>query len=97
MITACAPGGVGDDHAAQIPALSPTTFAGVDSAVEGQQRWVDRFVASIVSKITVQVFLWNQLVDDQPHRLAHGGLFDTSEKPKPALESLSKIRQMHFV
>jgi hypothetical protein len=39
------------------------------------------------------VILWNQLSDASPHVYPHGGVFDAQDKPKPALESLRKIRQ----
>ena len=97
MVTLCAPGGNETDAAAQQPALSAPQVAGVEDGVEAQLRWVERFVAVIVSKITVQVVLWNQLRDDQPHRLAHGGLFDAEGNSKPALDVLKNIRQAHLV
>ena len=39
----------------------------------------------------VQGVVWNQLLDSQPHELAHGGLFDHEGHGKPALQSPCKV------
>jgi hypothetical protein len=96
MVTLCAPGGIGKDMAAHIQATPTTEFVGVEDGSTAQLRWVERFVNVFVSKIAVQVVLWNQLRDDQPHRLAHGGLFDAQGDAKAALKSLAKTRQSHL-
>ena len=41
----------------------------------------------LLAKTPVQVILWNQL-SDGAHYFPHGGLFDASDQPKPALEAL---------
>ena len=55
--------------------------------------WIERHVPLLLAKPPVQVILWNQLSDAAPHHYPHGGLFDAQDQPKPALESLRKIRQ----
>jgi hypothetical protein len=58
-----------------------------------QAAWIERHVPLLLAKAPVQVILWNQLSDASPHVYPHGGVFDAQDKPKPALESLRKIRQ----
>ena len=64
---------------------------------EVQKHWVEQYVPLVLSKIPVQIILWNQLSDALPHDFAHGGLFDAKGQPKPALEALEKIRCEHLV
>jgi hypothetical protein len=64
-----------------------------DVSLDSQRDWVERHVPLVLAKSAVQVVLWNQLTDAAPHHYPHGGLFDTANKPKPALESLRAIRQ----
>ncbi len=63
---------------------------------ESQRDWIERHMPLILAKNAVQVVLWNQLSDSTPHLYPHGGLFDPSDKPKPALEVLKKIRQQYI-
>jgi hypothetical protein len=63
---------------------------------ESQKEWIERFVPLLLAKNAVQIFLWNQLSDAAPHHYPHGGLFDASNKAKPALEALKKIRQKYL-
>lgn len=63
---------------------------------QSQREWIERHVPLILAKNSVQVVLWNQLSDAEPHHYPHGGLFDDAGKPKPALEALRKIRQKHL-
>jgi hypothetical protein len=64
-----------------------------DVTPESQAAWVERHVPLLLAKAPVQVMLWNQLSDAVPHHFPHGGLFSADNKPKPALESLRKIRE----
>ena len=70
-------------------------FRGAEDEVtpESQREWINRHVPLLLAKNVVQVVLWNQLSDAAPHHYPHAGLFDADEKPKPALETLKKIRQ----
>jgi hypothetical protein len=63
---------------------------------ETQREWVERHVPLVLAKSAVQVVLWNQLSDAVPHHYPHGGLFDTANNPKPALEALRAIRQKYL-
>lgn len=64
-----------------------------DVTPESQAAWIEQNVPLLLAKTPVQVVLWNQLSDATPHHYPHGGLFDAQNQPKPALESLRKIRQ----
>lgn len=66
---------------------------GNDVTPQTQSAWIERYVPLLLAKSPVQVVLWNQLSDAAPHHYPHGGLFDAEDRPKPALESLRKIRQ----
>jgi hypothetical protein len=66
---------------------------GSEVSPASQSAWIERYVPLLMAKAPVQVILWNQLSDAVPHHYPHGGLFDAKEAPKPALESLRKIRQ----
>jgi hypothetical protein len=61
-----------------------------------QQRWITRFVPLMLAKSYVQGIVWNQLRDSQPHDFPHGGLFDASERAKPAIRTLGEIRRAHL-
>ncbi len=67
-----------------------------DCTPSSQADWVDRYVPLLLAKSYVRGVLWNQLRDSEPHDFAHGGLFDTRRRPKPALERLSEIRKAHL-
>ncbi len=61
--------------------------------LRNQQAWAARYVPLLLAKPMVQGVIWNQLLDGQPHRLPHGGLFDATGKPKPVVNTLATIRQ----
>ncbi len=65
-------------------------------SLESQRAWIEQHVPLLLAKNTVQVILWNQLSDAEPHHFPHGGLLDAQNKPKPGLDALRKIRQKYF-
>ncbi len=75
------------------PKIQVLTSEADDVTPTSQATWIDRHVPLLLAKAPVQVILWNQLSDAAPHHYPHGGLFDAQNRPKPALESLRKIRQ----
>lgn len=75
------------------PKIQVLTSEGAEATPESQANWIERQFPLIIAKSPVQVLLWNQLSDSAPHHYPHGGLFDAQDQPKPALESLRKIRQ----
>jgi hypothetical protein len=63
---------------------------------ESQRRWVDAVVPALLAKPSVQGIIWNQLRDRHTHGLPHGGLFDGEGQAKPALATLTALRQEHL-
>lgn len=63
---------------------------------QSQREWIGKHVPLLLAKNAVQIVLWNQLSDAPPHHYPHSGLFDVADKPKPALETLQKIRQQYI-
>ncbi len=61
-----------------------------------QRELVESWVPLMLAKPAVHSVTWNQLDDSQPHELPHGGLFNTSRAPRPALRVLSQLRQEHL-
>lgn len=62
-----------------------------------QADWVRKCVPMLLAKPSVQGIAWQQLRDDEPHDLPHGGLFDAQGNPKPALTALTYLRKQHLV
>lgn len=47
----------------------------------------------LIGRTSVQVVLWNQLTDHEPHEFPHGGLFDGKGNAKPTLGMLRDLRK----
>ncbi|MCE9604027.1 MAG: hypothetical protein K8U03_03895 [Planctomycetia bacterium] len=62
-----------------------------------QADWVRKCVPILLAKPSVQGIAWQQLRDDEPHDLPHGGLFDFEGMPKPALTALAYLRKQHLI
>jgi len=62
-----------------------------------QARWVEQYLPMLLAKNCVQVVIWNDYRDDQPHLYPHGGLIDAQGKPKPTLDVLRQLREAHLV
>jgi hypothetical protein len=60
-----------------------------------QRAWAEKYLPVLLAKQPVQGIVWNQLLDSQPHALAHGGLFDEGDEAKPIVESLAALRREH--
>jgi hypothetical protein len=58
-----------------------------------QQAWVARYLPIMMAKPSIQGIYWNQLTDSAPHDFPHGGLFDARGHAKPALKTLTVLRQ----
>jgi hypothetical protein len=67
-----------------------------DASPTLQAEWASAFAALAACKSFVQAVHWVQLTDAGEAFLPHCGLFDKSDKPKPALESLSRLRSDHL-
>jgi hypothetical protein len=64
-----------------------------DVTPDSQRDWIAQHVPLLLAKNAVQVVVWNQLSDATAHHYPHSGLLDAAEKPKPALDTLKKLRQ----
>ncbi|HEX6961682.1 MAG TPA: endo-1,4-beta-xylanase [Lacipirellula sp.] len=58
-----------------------------------QAGWAASVAPLLLSRTSVQVLLWNQLADDEPHEFPHGGLFDGGGNAKPTLKVLRELRK----
>lgn len=58
-----------------------------------QAAWASLVAPLLIARPSVQVLLWNQLSDAEPHEFPHGGLFDAKGKPKPTLAMLRELRK----
>lgn len=58
-----------------------------------QQQLAEQFMAQLMTRPSIRGVFWNQLRDATSHAFSHGGLCDESDKPKPAMLALGKLRQ----
>jgi hypothetical protein len=61
-----------------------------------QARVGRQIVELALSKPFVTGVYWSQLSDGQPHRFPHCGLLDAAGHPKPILEEIGQVRQLHL-
>jgi hypothetical protein len=91
-VSLCVPSSPHDDPLARRRVrLAPESWS-----LKAQQSWVAQVVPLLLAKPYVQGVIWNQLRDCEPHEFPHGGLFDLRRQPKPALRTLTSIRQAHL-
>ena len=64
-----------------------------DSTQNSQAAWAASVAPLLLARTSVQVLLWNQLADNEPHEFPHGGLFDANGKAKPTLKLLRDLRK----
>jgi hypothetical protein len=95
LVALTVPGSAAPDPLAN-PKVRVVASEGHEVTPESQRHWINRHVPLLLAKNVVQVVLWNQLTDATPHHYPHGGLFDASDRPKPALEALKKIRRNYL-
>jgi hypothetical protein len=69
------------------------TEASAASDGDPQAAWARLVAPLLASRPSVQVLLWNQLMDNDPHEFPHGGLFDEHGKAKPTLAVLRELRK----
>ncbi len=63
---------------------------------ETQADWAAAFASLALCKPYVRSVVWTHLTDAEPHHFPNCGLLDARNKPKPALEPLTKLRQEHL-
>ena len=64
-----------------------------ESAQDSQAAWASLVAPLLLARPAVQVLIWNQLSDADPHDFPHSGLFDAKSKPKPTLALLRELRK----
>jgi hypothetical protein len=96
LVSLTTPSSSGDDPGATGKATVINGGPHTEVSPATQSAWVERHVPLILAKNCVQVLLWNQLSDQGPHEAPHGGLFDATGAPKPALAALAQIRKNHL-
>ncbi|QEG33083.1 endo-1,4-beta-xylanase [Bythopirellula goksoeyrii] len=58
-----------------------------------QRYWAGSVLPLLLARSAVQVVLWNQLTDAEPHEFPHAGLFDAKQKGKPTLDLMRDLRK----
>lgn len=61
-----------------------------------QNEWIERYLPLILAKPAVQAVTWCHFSDADPHELPHAGLVRPDGTPKPALETLARLRKEHL-
>lgn len=64
-----------------------------DGYLDPQQAWASVIAPFALARNNVQVVLWNQLYDGEPHEFPHAGLFDAAGKEKPAIGMFCNLRK----
>jgi hypothetical protein len=96
LVSLTTPSAGGHDPRARVK-TQPIDGGSAESLTPASQcDWIERYVPLILSKNCVQVLVWNQWSDADPHDFPHGGLIDASGRAKPALEALSAIRKEYL-
>jgi hypothetical protein len=61
-----------------------------------QAEWAAAFGSLALCKPFVQAVQWSHLSDAQPHQYPHAGLVDARGHVRPALERLTRLRELHL-
>ena len=93
MVFLSAPDSDADDPQAARNIRAELVHPTGDAALNSQLAWAASVAPLLLARTSVQVLLWNQLSDAEPHEFPHGGLFDAKGKAKPALELLRDLRK----
>jgi hypothetical protein len=64
-----------------------------DEKQDSQAAWASLVAPLLLARPSVQVLLWNQLCDSEPHDFPRSGLFDAKNKAKPTLALLRELRK----
>lgn len=97
MLSAPSAGGVDKLAFPKIKAepLGLTEGAG-NGAPDPQLAWASTVLPLLLARNSVQVVLWNQLSDAEPHEFAHGGVLDANGNEKPTLGLLRDLRKSNI-
>jgi hypothetical protein len=68
--------------------------AGMEQTTHDPQRhWAGSVLPMLLARSAVQVVVWNQVTDSEPHEFPHAGLFDAKQQPKPTLDLMRDLRR----
>lgn len=74
--------------------IEVTLPPGMEHTTDDPQRhWAGAVLPMLLARSAVQVVLWNQVADSEPHEFPHAGLFDGKQQPKPTLELMRDLRR----
>jgi hypothetical protein len=77
-----------------LPTIHPEPIQMASGAqLDPQLAWARLVAPLLASRPSVQVVVWNQLSDNEPHEFPHAGLIDSKGKPKPTLAMLRDLRK----
>jgi hypothetical protein len=88
-----APSSMGADPFARHPAHPLVDLLAGGVTPTWQKELVARLFPVLLAKHSVQAIVWDPWQDNQPHELSCAGLYDTTGKPKPALQTLIDQRR----
>jgi len=66
-----------------------------DPTENPQVGWVSAVAPLLLARPSVQVLVWNNLTDNQPHEFPNSGLFDAQGNAKPALQFFRDLRKAY--
>jgi hypothetical protein len=92
MVMLTAPSSAAEDPLA-IQTIRPEPIESTAAKQDSQAAWAALVAPLLASRPSVQVVLWNQLADGEPHEFPNGGLFDAKGKPRPTLAMLRALRK----
>jgi hypothetical protein len=61
-----------------------------------QADWAASFASLALCKPYVRSVVWSHFTDAEPHHFPNCGLLDVDNQPKPALDPLTQLRQVHL-
>ena len=93
MVFLTAPDSEEEDPKAARNIRPELTYPTGDASQNSQAAWATSVAPLLLARTSVQVLLWNQLADSEPHEFPHGGLFDAKGKSKPTLRLLRELRK----
>lgn len=93
MVLISAPDSAQSDPLADKNIAAEPLLGGAELSGDSQSEWASAVVPLLIARASVQVVLWNQLADGEPHEFPRSGLFTDKGKAKPTMSLLRNIRK----
>ena len=96
MVTLAAPSAGGPDKLASPKVKAEPlglTEGSASNAPDPQVAWASAVLPLLLARNSVQVVMWNQLTDAEPHEFANAGVIDAAGNEKPTLGLLRDLRK----